>query len=95
MRILSDTLRDADKLIYDVTWGGMISRGVDDSEDIDPNANFGFVTYNDHHFHLGYWVYAMAYYVQFYPQWGVGKTKFNNFRSTITLKRTCALGFCR
>ena len=70
---LSDTLRDADKLLYDVTWGGMISRGVDDSEDIDPNANFGFVTYNDHHFHLGYWVYAMAYYVQYYPQWGIGK----------------------
>ena len=70
---LSDTLRDADKLLYDVTWGGMISRGVDDSEDIDPNANFGFVTYNDHHFHLGYWVYAMAYYVQYYPQWGIGE----------------------
>ena len=55
--------------MYEEVWGGMISRGVDDDADFDPGANFGFVTYNDHHFHLGYWVYAMAYYAQFYPDW--------------------------
>ena len=49
-----------------------MSRGVDDDADFDPGANFGFVTYNDHHFHLGYWIYAMAYYAQFYPDWATG-----------------------
>ena len=58
--------------MYEEVWGGMISRGVDDDADFDPGANFGFVTYNDHHFHLGYWVYAMAYYAQFYPDWATG-----------------------
>ena len=50
-----------------------MSRGVPEGEDFDPGANFGFSTYNDHHFHLGYWVYAMAYYAQHHPEWAQGK----------------------
>lgn len=41
-------------LLYDTTWGGIISR--DGSRD--PGADFGLGVYNDHHFHLGYFVYA-------------------------------------
>jgi endo-1,3(4)-beta-glucanase len=40
--------------LYDTTWGGIISR--DGSRD--PGADFGLGLYNDHHFHLGYFVYA-------------------------------------
>ena len=50
-----------------------MSRGVPDGEDFDPGANFGFAIYNDHHFHLGYWVYAMAYYAEYYPEWAQGQ----------------------
>ncbi|KAG0597856.1 hypothetical protein M758_12G025700 [Ceratodon purpureus] len=44
------------QLMYDTTWGGIISR--DGSRD--PGADFGLGVYNDHHFHLGYFVYAGA-----------------------------------
>ena len=41
-------------LLYDTTWGGIISR----DGSLDPGADFGLGVYNDHHFHLGYFVYA-------------------------------------
>ena len=44
------------KLVYDRSWGGVVdSAGINDK-----GANFGFGYYNDHHFHLGYFVYAAA-----------------------------------
>lgn len=43
-------------LMYDITWGGIISR--DGSRDA--GADFGLGAYNDHHYHLGYFVYAGA-----------------------------------
>lgn len=69
-----DTLVEGDRFHYEEVWGGIINRGIDDDDpDFDPNANFGFVVYNDHHFHLGYWIYALAYYSQFYPDWADGQ----------------------
>lgn len=44
-------------LLYDTVWGGIISR--DGSKD--PGADFGLGVYNDHHFHMGYFVYAGRY----------------------------------
>ena len=46
----------ADVLVYDRTYGGIVSaRGLADSE-----ADFGNGWYNDHHFHYGYLLYAAA-----------------------------------
>ena len=56
------------KLKYETAWGGLTSH----DDPFDPNINYGFPTYNDHHFHLGYWIYAMGYYSQFYPDWATG-----------------------
>ena len=54
-----------DKLVYDKSWGGVVdSAGINDS-----GANFGFGYYNDHHFHLGYFVYAAACIAKADPEW--------------------------
>ena len=36
-------------------------------------VDYGFPYYNDHHFHLGYFLYAAAYYVKHHKDWGNGK----------------------
>ena len=58
-----DTLPDVDKFQFDTVWGGIINN---------KNA-FGFKMYSDHHFHFGYWLYAIAYYAKFFPAWAMGK----------------------
>lgn len=40
-------------LLYDTTWKGIISSA-------DPGADFGNANYNDHHFHYGYHIHAIA-----------------------------------
>ncbi|KAG7195994.1 uncharacterized protein KQ657_002381 [Scheffersomyces spartinae] len=40
-------------LVYDSTWKGLISSA-------DPGADFGNSNYNDHHFHYGYHIHAIA-----------------------------------
>ncbi|PIK60216.1 hypothetical protein BSL78_02844 [Apostichopus japonicus] len=54
---------------YDTVWGGMYMRSAGLNEPIFPWTNFGFVSYADHHFHIGYWIYAIAYYAKYYPEW--------------------------
>ncbi|XP_010453737.1 PREDICTED: probable endo-1,3(4)-beta-glucanase ARB_01444 [Camelina sativa] len=52
--------------LYDSKWGGVITKqGSRDS-----GADFGFGIYNDHHYHLGYFVYAIAVLVKIDPLWG-------------------------
>jgi endo-1,3(4)-beta-glucanase len=47
---------NSDPLLYDNTWGGIVSRnGINNAA-----ADFGQGYYNDHHFHYGYFVYAAA-----------------------------------
>lgn len=58
-------------LRYDQVWGGMFMRSAGLEEEIYPWTNFGFVSYADHHFHFGYWMYAIAYYAKYYPQWAM------------------------
>ncbi|OLY81626.1 putative endo-1,3(4)-beta-glucanase 2 [Smittium mucronatum] len=44
------------KLVYDTTWGGLVTTdGLKDQ-----GADFGNVMYNDHHFHYGYYTYAIS-----------------------------------
>ncbi|KAM3353468.1 hypothetical protein ACQJBY_024568 [Aegilops geniculata] len=52
--------------LYDPKWGGLVTRqGMTDT-----GADFGFGIYNDHHYHLGYFVYAIAVLAKIDPAWG-------------------------
>ncbi|OIV90169.1 hypothetical protein TanjilG_01623 [Lupinus angustifolius] len=52
--------------LYDKKWGGLITQqGSNDS-----GGDFGFGVYNDHHYHLGYFLYAIAVLVKIDPTWG-------------------------
>jgi len=66
---IDDTLSNAWKFRYDTVYGGLLLRSGPDNEPINPAANFGFPLYSDHHFHLGYFLYAMGYYATHYPAW--------------------------
>ncbi|XP_045173463.2 uncharacterized protein LOC123535015 [Mercenaria mercenaria] len=65
---IQDTLNDMWKFRYDTVWGGLFLRAT--NGDINFGVDYGFPYYNDHHFHLGYFIYAAAYYVKHHPQWG-------------------------
>ncbi|CAN1247259.1 Probable endo-1,3(4)-beta-glucanase ARB_01444 [Linum grandiflorum] len=52
--------------LYDAKWGGIVTKqGLTDS-----GADFGFGIYNDHHFHLGYFLYGIAVLAKIDPAWG-------------------------
>ncbi|KAJ7975706.1 Endo-1,3(4)-beta-glucanase [Quillaja saponaria] len=52
--------------LYDRKWGGLITKkGSNDSA-----ADFGFGIFNDHHFHLGYYIYGIAVLTKIDPAWG-------------------------
>jgi len=55
----------ADPLVYDPTYGGIISSNGRD----DRAADFGGGWYNDHHFHYGYFLYAAAAVGKANPAW--------------------------
>lgn len=53
--------------LYDNKWGGLISRnGAQDS-----GADFGLGVYNDHHFHFGYFCYAIAVLAKLNRNWAL------------------------
>ena len=70
--MFSDTLLDNWKFRYDTVWGGLLLRSVNQEDNLNASANHGFPVYNDHHFHMGYFVYAMAYYATYYPAFASG-----------------------
>lgn len=49
-------------LVYDTTWKGLISSA-------EPGADFGNSNYNDHHFHYGYHIHAIALIAKIDPNW--------------------------
>ncbi|KAL1338418.1 hypothetical protein HN51_033067 [Arachis hypogaea] len=52
--------------LHDKKWGGIVTKlGSTDS-----GKDFGFGIYNDHHYHLGYFIYAIATLVKIDPAWG-------------------------
>ncbi|XP_009600095.1 glucan endo-1,3-beta-D-glucosidase-like [Nicotiana tabacum] len=56
----------ANGFLYDRKWGGLVTKqGINDT-----TADFGFGIYNDHHFHLGYFVYGISVLTKFDPAWG-------------------------
>ncbi|XP_020596646.1 probable endo-1,3(4)-beta-glucanase ARB_01444, partial [Phalaenopsis equestris] len=52
--------------LYDPKWGGLITK----QGSTDSGADFGFGVFNDHHYHLGYFLYAIAVLAKFDPSWG-------------------------
>lgn len=52
--------------LYEPKWGGLVSK----QGSTDSGADFGFGVYNDHHYHLGYFLYAIAVLAKFDPAWG-------------------------
>ncbi|KAL8251144.1 hypothetical protein R6Q59_034837 [Mikania micrantha] len=57
---------DGNGFLYDKLWGGIITKqGSQDS-----GADFGFGIYNDHHYHIGYFLYAIAVLAKLDPVWG-------------------------
>jgi len=52
--------------LYDKKWGGIITK----QGSTDTGADFGFGIYNDHHYHLGYFLYGIAVLAKIDPVWG-------------------------
>ncbi|XP_061365961.1 glucan endo-1,3-beta-D-glucosidase ARB_01444-like [Gastrolobium bilobum] len=52
--------------LYDRKWGGLVT----EQGSTDSTADFGFGIYNDHHFHLGYFLYGIAVLAKIDPAWG-------------------------
>ncbi|KAJ4318985.1 endo-1,3-beta glucanase [Neodidymelliopsis sp. IMI 364377] len=52
-------------LYYDDSWKGAVSNAGFN----DPGADFGNTYYNDHHFHVGYFVYTAAVIAYLEPKW--------------------------
>ncbi|RWR85171.1 Glycoside hydrolase [Cinnamomum micranthum f. kanehirae] len=72
-RFLQDTIApwlegsfNGNAFLYDPKWGGIVTR----QGSVDSGADFGFGIYNDHHFHLGYFLYAIAVLTKMDPAWG-------------------------
>ncbi|KAK7394408.1 hypothetical protein VNO78_14936 [Psophocarpus tetragonolobus] len=52
--------------LYERKWGGVVTK----QGSTDAGADFGFGVYNDHHYHLGYFVYGIAVLAKIDPAWG-------------------------
>ncbi|PIA63425.1 hypothetical protein AQUCO_00201041v1 [Aquilegia coerulea] len=57
---------DANGFLFDSKWGGLVTK----LGSVDSGADFGFGVYNDHHFHLGYFLYGIAVLAKIDPAWG-------------------------
>ncbi|PSR87798.1 Endo-1,3(4)-beta-glucanase [Actinidia chinensis var. chinensis] len=56
----------ANGFLYDRKWGGIVTK----QGALDSGADFGFGIFNDHHYHLGYFLYAIAVLSKIDPAWG-------------------------
>lgn len=52
--------------LFDKKWGGLVTK----QGSLDSGADFGFGVYNDHHYHLGYFLYGIAVLAKIDPAWG-------------------------
>ncbi|KAL6139825.1 hypothetical protein ACLB2K_058126 [Fragaria x ananassa] len=53
--------------LYEAKWGGLVTK----NGAVDKGADFGFGIYNDHHYHIGYFVYAIAVVAKLDQAWGL------------------------
>ncbi|KAL1160748.1 hypothetical protein V6Z11_A07G084700 [Gossypium hirsutum] len=52
--------------LYESKWGGIVTK----QGSTDSGADFGFGVYNDHHYHIGYFLYGIAVLTKIDPAWG-------------------------
>ncbi|CAJ1833131.1 unnamed protein product [Sphenostylis stenocarpa] len=52
--------------LYENKWSGLVTK----LGSTDATADFGFGVYNDHHYHLGYFLYGIAVLAKIDPEWG-------------------------
>lgn len=57
---------DGNGFLYDAKWGGIITK----LGSTNPGEDFGCGVYNDHHYHLGYFLYGIAVLAKIDPAWG-------------------------
>lgn len=72
-KFLKDTIEpwldgtfSANGFLFDRKWGGIVTK----QGAVDSGADFGFGIYNDHHYHIGYFLYAIAVLAKIDPAWG-------------------------
>ena len=70
------TASEKDSVIYDSTYGGLISSRSHDSLNLNSNVDFGSAVYNDHHFHYGYYIYAAATIAKSEPSWFLANNNY-------------------
>ncbi|KAG9153749.1 hypothetical protein Leryth_005875 [Lithospermum erythrorhizon] len=56
----------ANGFLYDRKWGGLVTK----QGSTDSGGDFGFGIYNDHHYHIGYFLYGIAVLAKVDPLWG-------------------------
>ncbi|KAL8044313.1 hypothetical protein ABFX02_08G038700 [Erythranthe guttata] len=56
----------ANGFLYDSKWGGIVTK----QGSLDSGADFGFGVYNDHHYHLGYFIYGISVLAKIDAAWG-------------------------
>ncbi|KAI3452133.1 hypothetical protein Pfo_008798 [Paulownia fortunei] len=56
----------ANGFLYDAKWGGIVTK----QGSLDSGADFGFGVYNDHHYHLGYFIYGISVLAKIDAAWG-------------------------
>lgn len=61
-----DGTLDENGFLYDPKWKGIVTK--QGSKDV--GSDFGFGIYNDHHYHLGYFLYGIAVLAKIDPSWG-------------------------
>lgn len=61
-------------------------RGAGADEELFPWTNYGFISYADHHYHFGMWLYAIAYYAKYNPVWA---SKEGEHKSTYFVNWKC------
>ncbi|KAJ8568783.1 hypothetical protein K7X08_032414 [Anisodus acutangulus] len=72
-KFLKDTIKpwldgtfEENGFFYDTKWGGIVTK----QGAMDSGADFGFGVYNDHHYHIGYFLYGIAVLAKIDPMWG-------------------------
>ncbi|THG07537.1 hypothetical protein TEA_003526 [Camellia sinensis var. sinensis] len=61
----TSTTSSTNGFLYDEKWGGILTK----QGSLDSGADFGFGIYNDHHYHLGLLLYAIAVLAKIDPTW--------------------------
>ncbi|XP_050380054.1 endo-1,3(4)-beta-glucanase 1-like [Argentina anserina] len=77
---------------YDGSWGGLVTK----NGALNEGADYGFGVYNDHHFHIGYFLYSISVLTKMDPTWGIKHRDqayalagdFMNLNSTLDAKYT-------